>query len=153
MANPNEAPDLNPYASPRAIPEHLPDPSALAKQRLGRPATALIIMASIHSVLVAIQLVSVIVVSLRGGVLAIDIAMIALASVQLTALITIAIGAAKMAFLESFIMGRVAAALACIPIISPFLIVGIPFGIWAWVLLAEPAIQSAFFVRQNPDPD
>lgn len=151
MANPNESPDLNPYASPRAIPENLPDPSALAQQRLGRPATALIIMASIHSVLVAIQLVSMVVAG-EGRVVIVNLLPFILACLQLTALITIAIGAAKMAFLESFIMGRVAAVLACIPVISPFLILGIPFGIWASRLLAEPEIQSAFVARRNLDP-
>lgn len=44
--------------------------------------------------------------------------------------VLIAIGAATMGRLESYRMGMVGMVLASIPIVSPFDILGIPFGIW-----------------------
>jgi hypothetical protein len=58
--------------------------------------------------------------------------------------IVIAIGAAKMGFLESYAMGRTTAILACIPFVTPFVFIGIPFGVWSLKLLADPEIVRAF---------
>ena len=41
-------------------------------------------------------------------------------------------------------MGRVAAFMACIPFVTPFTVVGIPFGIWAMSLLKQPDVLAAF---------
>jgi hypothetical protein len=49
-----------------------------------------------------------------------------------------------MAFLESYPLARVAALLACIPIITPFIIIGIPFGIWGLILLNDPRVKAAY---------
>jgi hypothetical protein len=46
-------------------------------------------------------------------------------------------------------MGRMAAILACIPMVSPFVIVGIPFGVWSLRLLSEPEIKQAFQWNAN----
>lgn len=44
-------------------------------------------------------------------------------------------GAAKMGFLESLQLARLAAWLACVPMASPFFVFGILFGIWSlWPL-------------------
>jgi hypothetical protein len=44
----------------------------------------------------------------------------------------------------SYSSTRIGAILACIPLLSPFLILGIPFGIWALVVLNRPDIKAAF---------
>ncbi len=38
----------------------------------------------------------------------------------------------------------IAAVLACIPVASPILYLGIPFGIWALIVLRWPAVRAAF---------
>ena len=115
-----------------------------AKQRLARPATALIAMASIQSVFPAIFIICGIVDSMAGGLSGIESIQMTIAVAQFCPLIMIAIGAAKMGFLESYTMGRAAAIIACIPFATPFVFVGIPFGIWSLKLLADPAIIRAF---------
>jgi hypothetical protein len=49
-----------------------------------------------------------------------------------------------MAFMESYRLARWGAILACIPIITPFLIWGLPFGIWALIVLEDPRVTKAF---------
>jgi ABC-type spermidine/putrescine transport system permease subunit II len=39
---------------------------------------------------------------------------------------------------------KIAAILACIPIVSPMIWFGIPFGIWALLVLRQPAVRRAF---------
>ena len=39
---------------------------------------------------------------------------------------------------------RAAAIVAMIPVCSPFIVLGIPFGIWAFVLLQKPDIKARF---------
>jgi hypothetical protein len=115
-----------------------------AKKRLARPATALIVMASIQSVYPAIVLVCGVFWFMGGGPSKIESIMLLIASALFSTQIVIAIGAAKMGFLESYAMARTAAILACIPFVTPFVFVGIPFGIWSLKLLADPAIIRAF---------
>jgi hypothetical protein len=67
-----------------------------------------------------------------------------------SALIGIAIGvvillsAQKMKKLESYNMAMAGSILAMIPCISPCCLIGIPFGIWALVVLSKPEVKAAF---------
>ncbi len=70
--------------------------------------------------------------------------------IQLACLTLIAIGSAKMGHLESYKLGRFAGILACIPMVSPFIILGIPFGIWSLRLLGRDEIKTAFNSRLTP---
>ena len=56
----------------------------------------------------------------------------------------IMVGASKMANLESYSYASAAARLSVIPIISPFIVLGIPFGIWAILVLSSKEVRSAF---------
>ncbi len=56
---------------------------------------------------------------------------IGMSLLQFFSLIAVAVGAAKMGHLESRKMGLVGATLACVPGLSPFLLLGIPFGVWS----------------------
>ncbi len=136
--------NANPFEPPNKTDTTPDDPVRDAKERLSRPATALIIMSSIQSVLVAIPLVSAVFVWFQSGLVAADIVPLTVGSLQFSGLLMIAIGAAKMGFLESYTLGRLAGFLACVPFITPFIIIGIPFGIWALRLLSDPMIESAF---------
>jgi hypothetical protein len=53
-------------------------------------------------------------------------------------------GAIKMLQLHSWGLSVTAAILAVIPCISPCCIIGIPFGIWALVVLNRPEVKAAF---------
>lgn len=101
-------------------------------------------MASIQSVFPAIAIVSVIVVAFRGEPIDGAIAPLVGMLIHFVFLIAIAIGAAKMGHLESYRAGRTAAILSCIPGLTPFALLGIPFGIWSIRLLNDPAVQAAF---------
>lgn len=143
MTNPYEASQI---AADAVEPES--DLKTVAKARLSRPATALLIMASIHSVFPAITLVSFGFVWFGGMASVVTRPMIGfpiwLQLVQFVTLILISIGAAKMGHLESRRMAYVAAALACIPLVSPFVVLGIPFGAWALFQLGKPEVRAAF---------
>jgi len=136
---------MNPFAPPTTSSEpSYNDPTKAIKDRVSRPATALIIMSSVHATSVAIYLVSAGFVIAGGGVLVDGILGLTFLGIEFVALVCIAIGAAKLGFLESYRLARLAAVLACIPFITPFIVIGIPFGIWALRLLADPNVKSAF---------
>lgn len=134
----------NPYAPPTTNDATVIEPLGAIKARVSRPATALLIMASIQSVFVAIYVVSAVFMVQPGGIVFDDVVNIALGSTHFVSLILIAVGAAKLGFLESHRLARLGALLACIPVITPFMFVGIPFGIWALRLLADPNVRESF---------
>lgn len=139
----------NPYEPPQVVDAIGPgsDLKSYAKERLKRPATALLIMSSIHSVFPAIALVSFCFEWFGGNLPTRNPGLpqyLISQSFQLIWLIVISVGAAKMAHFESLRMAYVAAWLSCIPVISPFFVLGIPFGIWAIVRLREPDVLAAF---------
>ena len=117
------------------------DPVEAARRRLSRPATALIVMTSFQMVFVAIALVTAVFLRLQGTPCGV---VILLDAGQFFCLLVIALGAKKMGFVESLALSRLAAFMACIPWVTPFLFLGIPFGIWALRLLNEPDIKAAF---------
>lgn len=46
--------------------------------------------------------------------------------------------------LEELRNGRIAAGIACIPVLSPWIWIGIPFGLWLSVVLARSETAEAF---------
>jgi phage FluMu protein Com len=58
--------------------------------------------------------------------------------------VVIFLGAWKMMKLENYGLAMAAAVISVIPCISPCCILGIPFGIWAIVVLSDPTVKSAF---------
>ena len=136
----------NPYQPPTAVDDATDGAAEFAevRRRLSRPATALIIMASIHAVFPAIGIVGMLVIASRGELGGGAIPPLIGMTIQFIISVSIAIGAAKMGHLESYRAGRTAAILSCIPGLSPFGVLGIPFGIWSIRLLNDPAVQAAF---------
>jgi len=53
-------------------------------------------------------------------------------------------GASKMQSLTSYQFAFTAAILAMVPCLSPCCLLGLPFGIWALVVLNKPEIKSQF---------
>ena len=135
----------NPYAPPTTKIESLDvDPLRAARLELGRPATAIIIMASIHSVFDSIPLVNYAVMNLQGSRLYSG----SMPTIEPFLLFFVhvfqAVCGAKMGHLHSLRLAYVGAILVTIPILSPFLVLGIPFGVWALVLLRKPRNREAF---------
>jgi hypothetical protein len=58
--------------------------------------------------------------------------------------IVIAIGAVNMKNLQSYGLAMAASILAMIPCVSPRCLLGLPFGIWAVVVLGRPEVKTAF---------
>lgn len=58
--------------------------------------------------------------------------------------VVILIGAMKMRNLKSHGFAMTAAILAMLPCISPCCLLGLPFGIWALVVLLKPEVKAAF---------
>ena len=119
------------------------------RRKIARPGTALLIMASIFSVFPAIFLVSLSFELAAKGIHEVLAANLLLVGSYFACQLIIAIGGAKMAFMESYRLARWGAILACIPIITPFLFWGLPFGIWALIVLSDPRIKKAFDGEKN----
>ena len=62
----------------------------------------------------------------------------------LVASVFVLIGAIKMRQLSSFGFARAAAVVALIPMVGPCCILGIPFGVWAIMVLSRPHVRDAF---------
>ena len=137
--NPYEPP-VGEYGPDIADPD-LADEEQIIRRRVSRPGTALLIMGSIYSVFPAISLVGFLPTLLVHRIPVEEFTVVA--AFFFTAIL-IAVGGAKMAFMESYSIARIGAALACIPLISPFVLWGIPFGIWALIVLRDPKVKSAF---------
>jgi hypothetical protein len=58
--------------------------------------------------------------------------------------VAIIIGSICMLRLKGYSGAMTAAICACIPFCSPCVVLGIPFGIWALVLLANPDVKNRF---------
>jgi hypothetical protein len=152
----------NPYQSP-VSPAYIPpgQVDAMAAQRVAGPATALMVTAILALVLqvgaVGINVMQIGVgpvlqrhhhngfsrdemfpMMLGGGMnVAGGIFKIVVAAVML-------IGAMKMKKLESYSFAMAAAIIAMVPCISPCCLLGLPFGIWALVVLSDGSVKAAF---------
>jgi hypothetical protein len=58
--------------------------------------------------------------------------------------VIVLIGAAKMQKLQNYQFALTASIVAMLPCISPCCIFGLPFGIWALVVLNKPEVKSQF---------
>jgi hypothetical protein len=54
------------------------------------------------------------------------------------------VGAQKMKRLESYSFAMAAAIISVIPCFSPCCVIGLPFGVWAIVILNKPEVKAAF---------
>jgi hypothetical protein len=65
-------------------------------------------------------------------------------------------GGVWMFTLTGYRMGMAGAVVSCIPVATGCCVTGIPFGLWALVVLVRPEVKAAFAARRNappPDPD
>ena len=148
----------NPYQSP-ASPTYIPpgqiDPT-IAAQRVAGPATALMVTAILSLILLGGSIVlnlvqigagpmmrfqhrhDVFPMMVGGGANAIW------GVFEIAVAVVILIGAMRMKKLESYGFSMAAAIIAMIPCISPCCLLGLPFGIWALVVLSDGSVKAAF---------
>jgi phage FluMu protein Com len=65
-------------------------------------------------------------------------------AVEIVMGIIILLGAVKMKDLENYGLAIAASVIAMIPCISPCCMLGLPFGIWALVVLSDPVVKASF---------
>jgi hypothetical protein len=141
-------PDAGHYSGPR-----FPAEVSYALKRVSAPATCLMVTAllglffGVSHFLKNILHVGVLAVAapwdlismyFKGPILTVHgVVMIIISTVVL-------IGALKMKELENYGLCITVSIFALIPCISPFCFLGLPFGIWALVVLSDPAVKKAF---------
>lgn len=147
----------NPYRAPEetpSVPEDAQARAALAKIRasIGPPAVALILLAALALAVDILWGIAGAVIFMNGPTAQEDL-MFFLPLVTFTGIWTIAHlvvldGALKMRAGRSHARAKRAAILAMVPIISPLVWFGIPFGIWAMIVLRRDDVRSAFRAMQ-----
>jgi hypothetical protein len=65
-------------------------------------------------------------------------------SIGVVVSIVVIVGAMKMKKLENYSLAMVTAVISTIPCLSPCCVLGLPFGIWAMVVLNENSVKAAF---------
>jgi hypothetical protein len=69
---------------------------------------------------------------------------VASAAFGLAMSVLVLIGALRMHALRSYSLALVASILAMVPCVTPCCVIGLPFGIWALVVLNKPEVRSQF---------
>ena len=147
-------PNINPYEPPSVDsqlgPESREQTIEQIRRRVSRPGMALMILGSIASVFPAVKIISLTIFLLTHGLgLSSMISHPIIPQILVDGgffmlWLLISIGGAKLAFMESYRLARTAAAIACVPLMTPFIVIGIPFGIWGLILLKDPKVKAAF---------
>jgi cytochrome c oxidase assembly factor CtaG len=151
MENAGKEKEVNPYEMPvshvsvKTLEFEHSDLVAKARKELARPATAIVIMSSTTSVFHSLPVINCIVGQVLYGRISINESTIAAYSLALFCLSLVeCVGAVKMGMLQSLPLSYGAAILCLIPFVSPFVVLGVPFGIWILLLLKRPHIRLAF---------
>lgn len=145
-------PDDNPYTAPSPAEAIHPDPRNIALNRLRGPSLGLLILSIGYSLLTfyaVLNITSLLLLSLIRGVgslYAREILILVAAPVNWF----IVLGSFSMRRGTSYPIAVAAATLSCIPLLSPLLCIGIPFGIWALVELRRKDVRAAFEANATP---
>lgn len=150
----------NPYQSPgdfgpaQPAGSYYADASAYAAQRVAGPAIALMVTAGISILLALVGMVGAIVMLAAGqggrGMQgpfpwAMDPAVsLGQSLFGLGMAVLILFGAMKMKALQNYSLSMAVSIIAMIPCISPCCLLGLPFGIWALVVLTDQTVKAAF---------
>jgi hypothetical protein len=139
----------NPYKSPLQ-PGLGADPKALVRP----PALILFGLATISMLAIAMICFTLVVDTMRilealsmwealAEVLPADIGF----AVVFAAHLVVMFGALQMWRLRWYRLAKSAAIISMVPLCAPFVILGIPFGIWAIVVLSRPEVKNAFWAN------
>jgi phage FluMu protein Com len=150
-----QPPSDNPYQSPMYFGPGQADP--FAAQRVAGPATALIVTAVLGLIgnVLALGMIAFVLSqrSRMGGNIVLDDFSgglnLAVAVIGLPVGVVMLISAIKMKKLESYGLAMAGAILGMIPYLSPCCLLGLPFGIWALVVLSDGSVKAAFRNRSG----
>jgi hypothetical protein len=140
-----------------ATPAHAPGPGPqgnpyYALQRVSAPATCLIVTAVLGLALGVLRILGSI---LQVGVIAaahhndlpalfVGPVGVVFGTIEIIMGVIVMVGAMKMKGLENYGFAMAASIIALIPCVSPCCLLGLPFGIWALVVLSDPIVKSSF---------
>jgi glucose-6-phosphate-specific signal transduction histidine kinase len=133
--------DFNPYASPAAADSVEVDARRAALARLRGPSLGLLLLAGMWSVGLIHSLI--VIVLLLSGTHEISQVHV-IQSLCVLPSCFIVYGAWCMRRGRRYRLALAAAVLASIPVLSPCIWMGIPFGVWALVVLRRPGVRAAF---------
>ncbi|WP_148618615.1 hypothetical protein [Mariniblastus fucicola] len=143
----------NPY-QPAPVSNHPQTPGPHPSNLVFGPALALMIITGMWLAAVLLGLAGNIVMLATGNLVprqGVDMSPTTIAFIQIGVAVFFLLlhslamwGAFNMMKLKSYSSARSAAIVAVIPCISPCYILGIPFGIWALVVLSKPHVKQAF---------
>ena len=141
---------VNPYESPVTYPEPLP--ADLAPKRpidwIRFPATALIVLTGIQIVALAVFALRVYFFLLSSERMTIfkliEAPEFRAPVLSILCCLFICVGAFRIWELRSLWFCRAAAIAACLPLVTPFFCIGIPFGIWSTILLFRKDVAAKF---------
>lgn len=155
-------PPLNPYESPRnheGQPPELEQSQNLARQRaeklLNPPSIGLMLTATIHLLLLALALANRQALMNAIELLTGELPLRSQADIFRMLLVGSAVSVAvivtgfRMRQLQSLRDSRVVAILCCVPMFSPLMFVGIPFGLWVLAVLSLRSVAREF---DRPEP-
>lgn len=143
----------NPYAPPESVLRSLELDSEQqhpAKTRLTQLAFVLFLLATLQGVIQIVALSSELASLSHRGFRLDDLVVCAVMMILLVGAGVIGVGALKMMTFSSYSWATMGAFLACTPVVSPLFVVGIPFGVWAFVVLSSPEVESAFQPPKKP---
>ena len=153
--------ELNPYESPRVPEQQRPPqlmyyvPKTAIRWRVVAPAFGLLALSILHVLPALLWTVAFVAENLnfRGYWRYQRIEPVAVIYfLFLPATIIILLGMHQMLHVRNLTRCRVAAILACIPFLTPLVFVGIPFGIWAVIVLYLPSTAAEFERVKHPVP-
>ncbi len=129
-------------------------PEALALQRVAGPATALIVTAVLGLVQNVLAIAFLAMMSLgafghANGNWEDVLPPIIITAISVPVGILMLIAAMKMKKLESYGLAMTGAIVGMIPYLSPCCLLGLPFGIWALVVLSDGSVKAAFRNRTS----
>jgi hypothetical protein len=140
---------INPYASPQVADAPELPARELAIRQLRGPSLGLLILAGLHLVSGTLNLISLpLMLLLSPGpsdrVNLLDLAPMAIATLIAPLQYFVFLGARRMRQRRELKFCRIMAVVSSIPFLSPYIFLGIPFGIWATVVLFREDVASQF---------
>ncbi|MHC2067672.1 hypothetical protein ACYFX5_09390 [Bremerella sp. T1] len=144
----------NPYSSPSS---NNPSHNSTAKGAVSAPAIALMVVSIIAIVLGLLGLVGDVFLILSGAIERLEendaravsrytsiLVRTVWGILLLVAATFVLYGAVQMKSLTNYSIAKAAAIVAMIPLLGPCCVLGIPFGIWAIIVLGKPEVRDAF---------
>lgn len=133
----------NPYNPPADLGSPK-DAHSLTVRRIKIPTTALIALISIQVIGYFVAGLIGTIAAFKGARFSFSILELLISAFHLLLMLFMLRAMLQIRRLQGLRNGRIAAGLACIPVLSPWIWIGIPFGFWLTVVLAKSETANAF---------